>query len=90
MKKIDIDSLNTHLFEAIEMLKNNKDEKASDNEKIDIETAKAIADIGKVVIDGYKVKAQVINIIKNGGNPQAAAQMAVDGGILSKEQLKLE
>ncbi len=89
MNKISIDALNTHIFETIEMLKNNKDETASECEKIDIDTAKTIAELGKVVVEGYKVKAQVINIIKNGGNPQTVAQMATDGGIISKEQIKI-
>lgn len=58
---ISIDSLNNHLFETIEMLKNNNN--ASKNEKIDIETAKTIASLGKVIVEGYKVKAQVLGII---------------------------
>lgn len=60
---ISIDSLNNHLFETIEMLKNNNDNNASKNEKIDIETAKTIASLGKVIVEGYKVKAQVLGII---------------------------
>ncbi|MDR2148816.1 MAG: hypothetical protein LBE91_20435 [Tannerella sp.] len=86
MRQISIDALNEHIFEAIEMLKNNSDENASDNEKIDIDTAKAIAELGKVVVDGYKVKAQVMNIIKNGSNPQSVSQMAIEGGIINREQ----
>lgn len=61
--QLSIDSLNNHLFETIEMLKNNNDNQASDNEKIDIETAKTIASLGKVIVEGYKVKAQVLGII---------------------------
>jgi predicted transcriptional regulator len=86
MRHISIDALNEHIFEAIEMLKNNSDENASDNEKIDIDTARAIAELGKVVVDGYKVKAQVMNAIKNGSNPQSVFQMAIEGGIINREQ----
>lgn len=71
MKNTTIDDLNNHLFETIEMLKNNKDKKASPNEKIDIETAKVISDIAKNVVEGYKVKAQVLNIISKSDNPNA-------------------
>jgi len=63
--QISIDSLNNHLFETIEMLKNNNDNQASDNEKIDLETAKTIASLGKVIVEGYKVKAQVLGIISD-------------------------
>ena len=63
MKQISIDALNNQLFETIEMLKNNNDGRASDNEKIDNDTAKVIANLGKVIIDGYKVKAQVLGMM---------------------------
>lgn len=81
MKQISIDKLNVHLFETIEMLKNNSDSKASKNEKIDIETAKTIAEIGKVVIDGYKVKAQVLKIMKPEENPHSTIKLLNDSGM---------
>ena len=68
-ENISIDKLNGHLFETIEMLKNNNDPLADDNEKIDIETAKTIASLGKVVIDGYKAKAQALAILSKADNP---------------------
>ena len=89
MKSISIDALNNHLFEAIEMLKNNKDPEASPNEKVDVETAKTIADIGKVVIDGFKVKAQVLNMLRGCENPRVMAKMVVDSGIVNDSQLSL-
>jgi hypothetical protein len=67
MKNVNLDALNVHLFETIEMLKNNSDEKASDNEKIDIATAKAIADLGRVIVDGYKIKAHVLSVLTKTG-----------------------
>ena len=60
---ISLDALNNKLLETIEMLQNNSDPNASDNEKIDVDSAKTIAAIGKVVVDGYRVKAQVMGII---------------------------
>ena len=82
---ISIDSLNTHLFEAIEMLKNNSDPNASANEKIDVNNAKTIADLGKVVIEGYKVKAQVLNIMAKTDNPNSTKQLLGGAGIISQE-----
>lgn len=84
MKNISIDKLNEHLFETIEMLKNNNDPKASKNEKIDIETARAIAELGKVAVDGYKVKAQVLNILSKSENPQTTRLSAESSGIFDK------
>lgn len=90
MKQISLDNLNVHLFETIEMLKSNNDPEASPNEKIDVETAKTIADIGKVVVDGYKVKLQALNIISKADNPNAVSNTLKDSGIVNNEQLKLD
>lgn len=87
--QISIDKLNEHLFESIEMLKNSKDPNADEHEKMDVETAKAIADIGKVVIEGYKVKVQVIGMIRNADNPTALKSSICNSGIISDEKLLL-
>lgn len=86
-RQISIDRLNEHLFESIEMLKNNSDPKADSNEKIDVSTAKAIADISKVVIEGYKVKAQVLNMMRNAENPNLLKDSIVQSGIITDEKL---
>ncbi len=85
MKQISIDKLNEHLFESIEMLKNNTDPKASANEKMDVETAKAVADLGKVAIDGYKVKAQVLQIVSKTENPTVMMKILSGSGIVSED-----
>jgi len=83
MKKVTgIDALNVHLFEAIEGLKNNNDPKASKCEKMDIETAKTIADLGKVIIDGYKVKAQVLSVYSRADSPKEFQKAAVNAGFI--------
>ena len=84
MKQISIDALNVHLFEAIEGLKNNNDPKASPNERMNIETARAIADLGKVVNEGYKVKAQVLNMVRNAENPVITRSLAETTGIINQ------
>jgi len=86
-RQISIDKLNEHLFASIEMLKNNSDPEADPNEKIDVETAKAIADLSKVVIDGYKVKAQVLNMMRNAENPNMLKNSIVQSGIITDEKL---
>lgn len=89
-KQINIDKLNEHLFEAIEMLKNNSDPEASECEKIDVNSAKTIADLSKVVVEGYKVKAQVLNMVRNAENPNLLKSQIVQSGIITDEKLLLE
>jgi hypothetical protein len=86
MTQISLDSLNNHLFETIEMLKNNSDPVASENEKIDIKTAKAIAELGKIIVEAFKVKAHVLNMINNSGdlNPNEMKTIAIDAGFSDK------
>ena len=88
MKQVSLDALNNQLFETIEMLKNNKDEKADENEKIDVETAKTIASIGKIIVDGYKVKAQVLGIINKDREllPEEVKKLAISSGINTEQQ----
>lgn len=85
MKNLSIDDLNRHLFESIEMLKNQDDPIADEHEKMDVQTAKAIADLGKVAIEGFKVKAQVLNMMRNADNPSLLKSTVVDSGIITEE-----
>lgn len=82
-KNISIDRLNEHLFESIEMLKNNKDPQADEHEKMDIETAKAIADLSKVAIEGYKVKAQVLSLYSKTENPKRYESALISAGFVN-------
>ena len=82
-KQISIDALNAQLFETIEMLKNNSDPAAGENEKIDVETARSIADLGRVIVDGYKVKAQVLHILAKADNPKQFQENGAKAGILA-------
>lgn len=89
MKATSIDALNASLMETIEMLKNNRDDRASDNEKIDVETARAIAMLAKTVVEGYKVKAQVLNMMRNADNPRLLSERATSAGVLEIESNKI-
>ena len=84
MDKMSLDALNNHLFETIEMLKNNTDRKASKNEKIDVDTAKVIAEIGRVVVEGYKVKANVLQSLAKTDNPNTMKQVIGTLGMLTE------
>lgn len=80
---INLETLNNYLFETIEMLKNNSDPEASENEKIDVETAKTIAELGKVAVDGFRVKATVLSTIaKSREFQKELIDAAVAGGFI--------
>lgn len=85
--KTNLDALNMHLFDAIEMLKNNSDKNADDCEKIDIPTARAIAELGKVIVEGYKVKAHVLQTVMRSDDPDAAQGAVGEFGIDAKKLL---
>jgi hypothetical protein len=87
-KKISIDNINSHLIETIEMLKNSSDPEASECEKIDVERAKAIAELGRVVVEGLKAKVQVLGILAKNDNPSATGEMAKNAGL--SEHLLIE
>lgn len=82
---LSIDKLNEHLFEAIEMLKNNSDPKADPQEKMNVETAKQIAELGKVIIDGYKVKVMAMSVLSKAENPQSVVTQIAVSGIIEKQ-----
>ncbi len=80
MKQISINELKKHLFESIEMLKNQNDPEADPCEKMDVKTAKAVADIAGAVIEIGKLELQAVNMLKNAENPIAANKFLVEAG----------
>jgi len=69
MKKTSLNDLRGHLFETIERLLIANDPDADEKEKIDIETAKAIADVSSVIVQSAKIEADLIRYIANAQNP---------------------
>lgn len=80
------EDLRNHLFEAIEMLKNNSDPNASDHEKMDIDTAKAIANLGKVIVDSNKTEVDAMRIIANAQNPELLKEVMKNSNVLKLNQ----
>lgn len=69
-----LDTLNSALMDVINALKN------PEAKQSDIDRAKTIADLGKVMVEGYKVKAQVLNTIVT-EFPDSAREMIRHSGI---------
>lgn len=85
MAKNTMDDLRNHLFETIEMLKNNSDPKASPNEKMDVETARQIAETAQVIINSRKTEVDLIGIIAKSPNYSLAQKLADSTKMLSGE-----
>lgn len=66
-KQISIEALNENMFMTIEMLLNNNDPEASENEKLKPEIAKQVIEAGKVIVSAYKIKADVICALATSG-----------------------
>jgi len=86
MKQISIDALNCKLFEAIESLQNNTDPNASENEKMDVTTAHRIAELGKVIVEGYKVKVQALKLIEGAEGIRNMSAALTESGVISENK----
>lgn len=86
MAKNSMDDLRNHLFETIERLKANSDPDASPNEKIDLPTAKQIADTASVIISSVKVEVDFLNVVSKAENREAV--LSRTSNMLPKGELK--
>ena len=66
MPKNDMNALRDHLFDVIERLKASNDPDCDHKDKIDIETAKQITDVAKVLVESAKAEVSLMNIASKG------------------------
>jgi hypothetical protein len=79
---VNLDRLNEHLFDVIERLKDRNDPEAEVKDIIDLEEARQICEAGKIIVESYKVKAQVLNIIaKSSGDSSMISRFIGGSGI---------
>lgn len=76
MAKNDLTALRDHMFEVIERLKSNSDPDASECEKLDVETAKAITNAAQSIIHSAKIEIDFLKIIAKGDNIQGVVAAA--------------
>jgi hypothetical protein len=76
MANNDLTALRNHMFEVIERLKSNNDPEASECEKMDIETAKAITNAAQSIIHSAKIEVDFLKIIAKGDNIQGVEAAA--------------
>lgn len=60
MTQNKIEHLRNHLFETLEMLKD-------DESQMDVDRARAIADVARVIVDSAKVEVQFMNTVGGRG-----------------------
>lgn len=68
MKNTSLEALKAHLFETLEGIKNLSDPKASKNEKINLDQAKAIVEVSDTIIDIYKVQLDAVKLVEKSEN----------------------
>jgi hypothetical protein len=68
MAQNDLNALRNHMFEVIERLKLNNDPEADENEKMDINVAKAMTNAASVIVNSAKIEIDFLRIIAKGDN----------------------
>lgn len=63
-RNLSLDALKSHLFEAIESVKNINDSEASENEKLSLDQARTIVDLSGRIIEVYKVQVDAFKTIE--------------------------
>ena len=86
--KNSLNDLRNHLFETIERLKLANDPDADEKERISIEHAQAIADIGDVIVRSVKLEVDALKIISNSQNPDLSRTFMEKSGAFLLEPKK--
>ena len=88
-KNLSLEALKSHLFEALEGVKNLSDPEASENEKISIDQAKQIVDVSGAIIDIYKLQVEAIKSFTHKDNIARPGEMMADMGIVEENNIKM-
>lgn len=86
---VSLETVNEKMLMTIEMLMNNSDPDADAKECIDVDTARTIANLGKVAVEGYKVKANALAVLARAENPQRTVELIHETGIVNGKVCKL-
>ena len=87
-RNLSLDSLKSHLFEAIEGVKNLSDPEASENERLSIEQAKMIAGLAGNIIDIYKTQLDAVKTVSTMDNIGSQRDMLQGLGLADDETIK--
>ena len=82
-KRTTMSDLRDHLFETIERLKLSNDPEADDKEKISLETAQIIANVGAVIVNSAKLEVDAMKIMANCQNMSIANKIMEGSCVLS-------
>lgn len=83
MAKNKLCDLRDHLFETLEMVKNNNNPEASENEKISVENAETISELAGRIIDSYKIEVQAMQILSKADNIIKITEVFTNSGLIS-------
>lgn len=79
----NLDDLNQHLFDVIKKLKNNSNPEIDKAEKISSDDARVIAQLGRVVVEGYKTKVQAMALTDRTRNPKSMLDILKVSGVVT-------
>lgn len=85
---INLDALKTHLFEALEGVKNLSDPQASENEKISLGQAKAIVGLSSQIIGVYKTQLDAIKLVREETRMEDARGILIALGVTDGDNAK--
>ena len=84
-RNLSLEALKSHLFEAIEGVKNLSDDNASSNERVSIDQAKQIVDLSGKIIDIYKLQIDAMNTFNRMDNVASVGTLATGLGFVDPD-----
>lgn len=89
MNNLSLEALKSHLFETIEGIKNQNDKKASPNEVVSLEQAKAICQVSEQLIDIAKVQVDALKVVSGMDHLNHPEDILVGMGVVGNDEVKM-
>lgn len=81
-RDVSLDALNGHLFDMLAELKLTQN-LAPDKAKVAINTAKAMSEVGRTIIDTYKLKVDALRVLGGTDSPLPIAEALQNEHLIS-------
>lgn len=91
MKNTSLADLRATMFDVMQRLMSANDPDADEKDRIDVDTAKAMANIGTVIVNSAKIESDALRTIANAQNPNLLKSFLINSEIikLNDSDLKL-
>jgi hypothetical protein len=81
MSKISLEALKLEMFDTIQRLKAGNDPNANPEDTISVDAAKQVQACGRIIVDAYRVQADVIRMACE-SDSKAAFSMTKESGLI--------